>query len=226
MLNKLEEKIKIKFLNKKLLEQAFIHRSFINENNNKNLHHNERLEFLGDAVLELATTKFLYQKFPNSNEGELTAYRSALVNTESLSKKAQELKMGDFLKLSKGEKACLKGRGHILANTFEAFIGALYLDQSFEKANQFLEDFLFDYIEEILEKKLYQDSKSYFQEMAQEKVNFTPEYKLIKHSGPDHDRKFVMGVYLEKELISTGKGSSKQKAEVDAAKNALEEKKW
>ena len=221
-----EKKVNINFNDKKLLQQAFVHRSFTNERAGKNLQHNERLEFLGDAVLELSSTKFLYNKFPDVTEGEMTAYRSALVNTETLSKKAGELKMGDFLLLSKGEKACQKGRKHILANTFEAFTGALYIDKGFEVVDEFLHNYLFEYIDEILEKKLHKDPKSYFQELAQEKVKITPEYKLIEHIGPDHDRRFVMGVYLGDKLISEGRGTSKQKAEVDAAKNGLEKMGW
>ena len=225
MLDRFEKKTGFEFNDKKILERAFIHRSFLNEKKGENLKHNERLEFLGDAVLELATTIFLYNKFPHKPEGELTALRSALVNTEALSKKAQELEMGKYLRMSKGERKCLKGREHILANTFESFVGALFLDQGFSKVEEFLKKYLFEYIEEILEKGLFRDAKSFFQEMSQEKEKITPQYKLIKQVGPDHDRKFVMGVYLNDEFVAQGEGSSKQKAETEAAKKGLEVKK-
>ncbi len=220
-----EKKIGIEFKDKNLLQLAFIHRSFINENE-KWKEHNERIEFLGDAVLELAMTKFLYNKFPRESEGVLTAYRSAMVNTESLSRVAKKLNLNDFLLMSKGEKSSTKGRDHILANTFEALIGAIYLDQGFEKAESFLEKYLFDFIDEVVSKKLHKDPKSYFQEQAQEYVRITPEYKLVKYEGPDHDRVFVMAVYLGEEKVAEGRGSSKQKAEISAARNGLEVKKW
>ena len=221
-----EKKIGIEFENKNLIEQAFTHRSFLNEQGDKTLQHNERIEFLGDAVLELAATEFLFNLFPNKPEGELTAYRSALVNTDSLAKAAISLKMNDYLKLSKGEKSSTKGREHILANTFEAVVGAIYLDKGFARARKFLEDYLFDYIKEILAKKLHKDPKSYFQEQAQEYVKITPEYKLVGYEGPDHDRTFIMAVYLGDEKVVEGQGSSKQKAEIDAARKALEKKGW
>jgi ribonuclease-3 len=220
-----EKKIGIDFDDKNLLKKAFTHRSFVNEGG-KGLEHNERIEFLGDAVLELAATKFLYNKFPEETEGKMTAYRSALVNTESLAKAASELEMGNFLMMSKGERASTKGREHILANTFEAVVGAIYLDKGFEKAEEFLKKNLFPYIDEILAKKLYKDPKSYFQEQAQEHVRITPEYKLVAHEGPDHDRLFVMALYLGKEKVCEGRGTSKQKAEVDAARKGLEVKGW
>ncbi len=222
-LKKFEKKIGLNFKDKSLLEKAFIHRSYTNEGG-KGMEHNERIEFLGDAVLELSATQFLYDKFPQETEGVLTAYRSALVNTESLARVAKELGMNDYIRMSKGERTSVKGRDHILANTFEALIGAIYLDQGFEKADEFLKKHLFDYIDEIVAKKLYKDPKSYFQEQAQEHVRITPEYKLVKHEGPDHDRVFVMAVYLGDEEVARGEGSSKQKAEVDAARKALEKK--
>ncbi len=221
-----EKKINYIFKNKKLLKEAFTHCSYLNEYNNKNINHNERLEFLGDAVLELAATKFLYNKFPKKTEGELTSIRSALVNTYSLSKKSSELELNNYILLAKGEKDSKKGRHHILANTFEAIIGAIFIDSGFEKAEDFLEKNLFDYVDEIIKNKLYNDPKSHFQELAQEHKKITPTYKLIKDKGPDHDKIFVLGLYLGKELIASGEGSSKQKAEVDAAKNALKKIKW
>lgn len=221
-----EKKIGINFEKKELIEKAFIHRSFTNEKAGKGLEHNERIEFLGDAVLELSATDFLYKEYPNETEGVLTSYRSALVNTESLAKHAMDLEMGNHLSLSKGEKTSTKGRDHILANTFEAVTGAIYLDQGFAAADTFLKKNLFTYIDKIIAKKLYKDPKSYFQEQAQEFAKVTPEYKLVAHEGPDHDRFFVMAVHLGDEKVSEGKGASKQKAEVEAARNALDAKGW
>jgi ribonuclease-3 len=219
-----EKRIGVVFKKKELLEKAFIHRSFINEKEGRGLEHNERIEFLGDAVLELSATEFLYKKYPKETEGVLTSYRSALVNTDSLAKHAIDLKMEEYLMLSKGEKMSTKGRNHIMANTFEAVTGAIYLDQGFLVADTFLKKNLFTYIDMIIEKKLYKDPKSYFQEQAQEIAKVTPEYTLVGHEGPDHDRFFVMAVYIGDEKVAEGKGISKQKAEVDAARNALEAK--
>jgi ribonuclease-3 len=221
-----EKRIGVVFKKKELLEKAFIHRSFINEKEGRGLEHNERIEFLGDAVLELSATEFLYKKYPKETEGVLTSYRSALVNTDSLAKHAIDLKMEEYLMLSKGEKMSTKGRNHIMANTFEAVTGAIYLDQGFLVADTFLKKNLFTYIDMIIEKKLYKDPKSYFQEQAQEIAKVTPEYTLVGHEGPDHDRFFVMAVYIGDEKVAEGKGISKQKAEVDAARNALEAKNW
>ncbi len=222
-----EKQIDIIFSNKDLLTQAFVHRSFINEKAGRGLKHNERLEFLGDAVLELAVTDFLYKKFPQEPEGILTAYRAAMVNTISLSKAAKKLNLEAFLLLSKGERMDTnKGREHILANTFEALVGALYMDGGFEVARGFIEQSLFDYIDEIVEQKLYKDAKSYFQEIAQEKQKVTPHYELVEAIGPDHDKEFIMGVFLEDTKIAEGKGYSKQKAESDAARAGLEKLGW
>ncbi len=219
-------KIGYNFKDFNLLKKAFIHRSYINENKNLGLEHNEKLEFLGDAVLELSATNFLYHKFLQKTEGELTAIRSALVSTDSLALHGDKLNMGNYLLLSKGEKDSLNGRKHILANTFEAVVGAIYLDGGFEPVDNFLRSFLFDYVDKIVLQKLYKDPKSYFQEQAQEKKKITPHYELISEKGKDHNKAFVMGLFLEKELITKGIGGSKQKAEINAAKNALEKMKW
>ena len=219
-----EKKIGLEFKNKYLLELAFTHRSFLNENRDKVKEHNERIEFLGDAVLELIVTEMLYNKFPGMKEGEMTAIRSALVNTDALSKQATKLGMEDYLKMSKGEKASEKGRWHILANTFESVIGAIYLDFGYETARKFLEINLFPYLGEILEDNLHRDPKSFFQEMAQEKNGITPEYKTVEEIGPEHDREYIAAAYIGKELVAKGKGSSKKNAEIDAASNALKEK--
>lgn len=222
-----EKKLNFKFKNKDLLIQAFIHRSYLNENPDFYLSHNERLEFLGDAVLELVVTENLYKKYPDKAEGDLTNWRAALVNSKMLSKIAKELGFNDFLLLSKGESKELgKARKYILANTLEAIIGAAYLDIGYKSCKEFIEKYLIKELPEIIEKGLYKDSKSRFQEKSQEKTGITPTYKTLKEWGPDHDKHFVIGVFLENKLIAEGEGSSKQEAEEEAAKNGLEIKKW
>ncbi len=222
-----EKKVGIKFKNKELLKQAFIHRSYINENRNLKLPHNERLEFLGDAVLELVVTDFLFHTYLNEDEGVLTAYRAALVNAVTLSAVATELGMNDFLLLSKGEsKDNGRARQFILADTFEAVVGALYEDQGYDSAKNFLAKNIFPLIESIIEKGEVVDAKSRFQEIAQEKASLTPQYKTIREVGPDHDKRFTVGVFLGDVSISEGEGKSKQEAEQDAAKKALLSSGW
>jgi len=222
-----EKKTKILFKNKDLLEQAFIHRSYINENPNVALSHNERLEFLGDAVLELVVTDFLYKKYPNYTEGELTALRSALVNAVIISQVALEIGMNDYLLLSRGEaKDNGKARQYILANTYEAYVGALYLDQGMETTYKFINKSLLPKTEEIVSKKLWRDSKSLVQEKAQELVLVTPSYKVLNESGPDHDRHFTVGIFFGSNKIAEGRGKSKQEAEQKAAEAALKAKNW
>jgi len=222
-----EVKINIQFNNKDLLKMAFTHRSYINEHPGLGLRHNERLEFLGDAVLELIVTEELFERFPNVPEGDLTAYRAALVNTNSLAETANELKLSDFLLLSKGEsKDVGKGRTHILANTFEAVIGALYLDLGYEVSRDFLRKFLFPKIAKIVEQKLYRDAKSLVQEIAQEKLSVTPSYQILQQKGPDHDKQFTSGVFFGDDLAAQGQGASKQEAEQAAARKALEDRGW
>ncbi len=221
-----EKKIGLEFKNKDLIDLAFTHRSYLNENRDKVKEHNERIEFLGDAVLELVVTEMLYNKFPGMKEGEMTTIRSALVNTDSLSKQASKLGMEDYLKMSKGEKASEKGRWHILANTFESVIGAIYLDFGYESSKKFLEINLFPYLSEVLENNLHRDPKSYFQEKAQEKNGVTPEYKTVEEVGPEHDKEYIAAAYIGKEFVAKGKGSSKKNAEIDAAANALKIKNW
>ena len=185
------------------------------------------MEFLGDAVLELITTNYLYKNYPDKNEWDLTSYRAALVNAVTLSMVAEKLGMNEFLLLSKGEsKDTGKARQDILANTFESFLGALYLDQGYEKSNDFVEEFLFPEMKEILEKGSWRDAKSVFQEKAQEHFGITPVYKVLSESGPDHDKRFTVGVFLSKELIVDGSGKSKQEAEQKAAEGALKKKGW
>jgi ribonuclease-3 len=223
----LEKKLNICFKDKNLLTQAFIHRSYLNENSALKMGHNERLEFLGDAVLELIVTDHLYKEFPNAPEGELTAYRSSLVNTIVIGTVAQELGMNEYLLLSKGESKDIgKARMHILANTFESFIGALYIDSGYGECVSFVNTFLFPKLTEILKKKLWRDAKSLVQEKAQEIYHVTPSYKVLSESGPDHDKKFTVGIYFGAELIEQGKGKSKQEAEQLAARAAVEAKKW
>lgn len=222
-----ETSINIAFKNKELLKQAFIHRSYLNENRSIKLEHNERLEFLGDAVLELVITDYLYKKYPEKNEGDLTAYRSALVNSVTLANAAEKIGMNAFLLLSKGEaKDVGRARQFILANTFEAFVGAVYIDQGYDMAAKFIADHLFGLIDAIVENRSFIDSKSRLQEEAQERVGVTPMYKLIKETGPDHNKVFTVGVYLRDDMVVTGEGKSKQEAEQDAADKALKQKGW
>lgn len=223
----LEKKIGLKFKNKELLTQAFVHRSYLNENPGFHLDQNERLEFLGDAVLELVITEYLYKMYPEKAEGELTNWRAALVNAKMLTSVAEEIGFNDFLLLSRGEtKELGKARQYILANTFEAFIGSLYLDSGYESAEKFIGTYLLKKLPNIIQKKLYKDSKSQFQEESQEKIGVTPVYKVIKEWGPDHKKKFAVGVFLNEELVAEGQGDSKQEAEEEAAKQALVVKKW
>lgn len=222
-----EKNTKITFKDKKLLEQAFIHRSYINENAGSKLSHNERLEFLGDAVLELIVTDFLYKKYPSYTEGELTAIRSALVNAIIISEVASKIGMNDYLLLSKGEaKDNGKARQYILANTYEAYIGAAYLDQGYNVVNRFVTATLLPHTEEIVAKKLWRDAKSLVQEKVQEFVGVTPMYKILSESGPDHDKHFTVGIFFGPSLIAEGKGKSKQEAEQKAAETALKIKNW
>lgn len=222
-----EASIGVKFNNKDLLKQAFIHRSYINENRSTKLEHNERLEFLGDAVLELIITDYLYKKYPDKNEGDLTAYRSSLVNSVTLSSVAEKIGINSFLLLSKGEaKDTGRARQFILANTFEALVGAIYIDQGYAAADKFIGSQVFDLIDDIVANKAFIDAKSRFQETAQEHVGVTPAYKLIKEVGPDHNKIFTVGVFLGDEQIVTGEGKSKQEAEQAAALKALEKKGW
>lgn len=225
--SKLEKKLKIKFKKKDLLTQAFIHRSYLNENPDFRLYHNERFEFLGDAVLELVVTEYLFEKYPKKPEGEMTNWRAALVNAKILSKIAKELGFNDYLLLSKGEsKETGKARQYILANTFESFVGALFLDRGYKDCDKFIKEHLIKEIPRIIETQAFKDSKSVFQEKSQEKVGITPTYKVLKESGPDHDKIFVIGAYLKDELIAEGQGTSKQEGEEAAAKNSLHAKKW
>jgi len=223
----LEKKLGISFKNKDLLIQAFVHRSYLNENPEFHLGHNERLEFLGDAVLELVVTEELYQQYPQKPEGELTNWRAALVNARMLAKVAEEIGLNDFLLLSRGEtKELGKARQFILANTFEALVGAIYLDLGYDACDKFIKDYLTIKLPDIIESGLFKDAKSRFQEEAQERMGITPAYKVLKEWGPDHAKSFIVGVFLGEELVAEGEGSSKQEGENEAAKRALEAKNW
>ena len=223
-LNQVEKVIGIKFNNQEKLQQAFVHRSYLNEHPSFELDHNERLEFLGDAVLELIITENLFLNYPNP-EGDLTNWRASLVNAKTLSQIASTLSIDECLLLSRGESKDMgKARQYILANAMEALIGAIYLDQGWEVTKKFIEKFVLSKLPEILEKKLYLDPKSSFQELAQEKFGVTPNYKVLKETGPDHAKEFEVGIYLNRDLIATGIGSSKQEAQEDAARNALNKK--
>lgn len=222
-----EERIGITFKDKNLLMQAFVHRSYLNEHPDFPLGHNERLEFLGDAVLELVVTEFLYRNYPNP-EGELTNWRAALVNAKTLSDIAADMGMEEYLYLSRGEAkdAGSKARQFILANAIEALIGAVYLDQGMAAAEELVGRFILSKLDYILEHKLYIDPKSRFQEAAQETLGVTPTYKVLSETGPDHAKEFEVGVFIGSELIATGKGTSKQDAQIEAARAALEVKGW
>ncbi len=224
-IEKLEKNLNINFKNKELARNAFVHRSYLNEHPEFELGSNERLEFLGDAVLELATSEKLFNKYPNKPEGNLTNVRAALVCTSSLAYEAKKLNLGDYLFLSKGEdESGGRNREYILANTFEALLGALYLDQNYQTCQKFLEKNLFYKAEEIVQNRKYKDAKSTFQEIAQEELGITPTYKVLEHWGPDHAREFKMGVFLNGKQVGVGTGHSKQEGEQSAAQNALE--KW
>ncbi|KKW45767.1 ribonuclease III [Candidatus Kaiserbacteria bacterium RIFCSPHIGHO2_02_FULL_59_21] len=222
-----EKQIGHTFADRRLIEQAFTHRSYLNENRTPGREHNERLEFLGDAVLELVVTEFLYAKYPAKPEGDLTAYRAALVNTQSISEAASKLGMNAYLLLSRGEaRDTGRARQIILANAFEALIGAIYLDSGYAAARAFIDAQLFHKTDEVVSKRLWQDAKSRLQELAQGTLGVTPTYELSSQSGPDHARQFVIAAYIGREKVATGEGRSKQEAEQDAAQKALAAKGW
>lgn len=220
----LETSIGVKFKNTDLLNEALTHRSYLNEHPEWRYPHNERLEYLGDAVLELAVSEELFSKYPNFSEGQLTILRAALVNWERLSKVGMEIGLQNSVLTSRGEQGDSgKAWEVILANAVEALIGAIYLDQGFRAAKQFVRKFVLVYLPEILKNRTYRDAKSELQELIQEKLKVTPTYKVLGETGPAHRRTFRVGVYFGEELIAEGVGSSKQEAEVEAAKRALNE---
>lgn len=223
----LEELIGISFTDKSLLVQAFVHRSYLNENRDFPLAHNERLEFLGDAVLELVVTEFLFEKYLNP-EGELTNWRAALVNAKMCAEVANDIGMDPYLFLSHGESkdAGTKAREYILANAVEGLIGAIYIDQGWEMSKQFILRWIVSKLGDVLEQGLWMDPKSRFQEAAQEMTGVTPTYRVLQEDGPDHDKIFTVGVYLDKQKIAVGRGGSKQEAQIAAAEKGLEKKAW
>ena len=224
---RLERVLGVTFRDTNILLSAVTHRSYLNEHREATQEHNERLEFLGDAVLELVVTDFLFRKYPQKPEGELTAVRAALVNTVSLSEAATTLGLNEFLLMSKGEaKDTGRARQYILANAFEACIGAIYLDQGYDAAQAFIGRELFYRTDAIVEKRLWQDAKSRFQELAQEHSSVTPTYELLAQVGPDHDRVFTVGVFLGKDKVAEGEGRSKQEAEQQAAEHGMAAKGW
>lgn len=222
----LEKKIGFTFANHELLSEALTHRSYLNEVPSWHLPSNERLEFLGDAVLELVVTEELYKRFPTHPEGQLTVLRAALVNYQMLAKIAGEIELQKYILMSRGEaRDTGKAREVILANGMEALIGALYLDQGFDAVRPFVEKFVLTRVDEVLATKSYKDAKSELQEIIQERSKITPTYKVIDEIGPAHQKTFSVGVYFKDELIAEGKGSSKQEAETDAARAALKKAK-
>ncbi|MBI5369785.1 ribonuclease III [Candidatus Uhrbacteria bacterium] len=226
-LEDLEQTLGVTFGNKDTLRQALVHRSYLNEHPDFPLGHNERLEFLGDAVLELVVTEHLYLNYENP-EGELTNWRAALVNADMLSDLCRLLEIEPYLHLSRGESkdSDSKARKYILANAFEAIIGAIYLDKGWDGSKVFIEQRVLSELPRVLKERLYIDPKSRFQEAAQEHVNVTPSYKVLSEEGPDHAKRFEVGVYLGKDLVATGLGTSKHEAQVAAAEAALKEKDW
>jgi len=223
---KLEDKIEVKFKDRNILLHALTHRSYLNENPKWDQDHNERLEFLGDAVLELVVTDYLYRNYQNP-EGEMTNWRAALVNANMLAKLSAEIDLNDYILLSKGEaRDTGRARQYILANAMESLIGAIYLDQGYDAAGKFIHKYILKELPAIIENHLYRDAKSLFQEKAQEKVGITPNYEVLKEWGPDHARNFQIGVFLEKEMVGTGEGPSKQEAQQMAAQDALTKKGW
>lgn len=223
-LSQFEKKIGVKFKDKNLLQTVFVHRSYLNENKDYRLPHNERLEFLGDAVLELAVTEYLYKNYDNP-EGEMTNWRAALVRGDTLYEVANELAMGNFMLLSRGEvRTGGRERKMILANAFEALIGAIYLDQGMKASKKFVADKIIVYLDEIIKKGLHIDAKSSLQELSQEQIGVTPTYEVLSESGPDHAKEFEIGVHIGEKLMGKGKGISKQEAQQNAAQEGL--KKW
>lgn len=221
-LPELEKLLKIEFKNKDLLLEAVTHRSYLNENPDWKVPHNERMEFLGDAVLELIVTEYLFNKYPNP-EGELTNWRAALVNANMLAQISQKIDLNKYVLLSRGEaKDEGRARQYILANAMEALMGAIYLDQGYDVAKKFIDKYIIEELGEIIEKKLYKDHKSLLQELAQDELGITPTYEVIEEWGPDHEKHFKIGVYLDKDLAGEGEGPNKQEAQQNAAKQAIE----
>lgn len=223
---KLGKSLGIAVVKPAFFHEALTHRSYLNEHRDYAYPHNERLEFLGDAVLELVVTEYLFHHFGNP-EGELTSFRAALVNGDMLAGIGHGLGLQEFLLMSRGEsKDTGRARNYLIANAVEAVIGALYLDQGYAAAQAFITTHVLSHMQEVLDLGLHTDPKSYFQELAQEKAGVTPSYRVLKEWGPDHDRHFVAGVYLDTELVAEGEGASKQEAQREAARQAIETRGW
>lgn len=217
-IKKLEKLLNTTIQDHELFQTAFTHRSYLNEHHEYKLPSNERLEFLGDAVLQLLSSEYLYKRYPESPEGDLTNYRASIVCTSSISEEARRLEYGNLLLLSNGEEATGgRGREYILANTFEAVLGALYLEKGLDFCQKFVETELLYKVEDIVATENYKDAKSRFQEQSQEKFGITPNYEVLDSWGADHEKIFKVGVYLDKKLYGEGEGKSKQKAEQQAA---------
>ena len=217
-----EKNIGIEFKNRELIKTVFTHRSYLNEHRSLSHDHNERLEFLGDAVLELCVTEYLFENY-DKPEGIMTNWRSALVKGESLSREAKKLGMNELIKASRGEsKNTGKARDLILANAFEALLGAIYLDKGYKEAYRFVETQIVYKLDEIIEKGLDYDAKSKFQELAQDTLGITPSYSELEAVGPDHNKEFTMAAFLDDKKVGEGKGRSKQKAQTEAATSALD----
>jgi ribonuclease III len=218
-----EKKLGLKFKDTTLLKNALIHRSYLNENRKKNLENNERLEFLGDAVLELIISAELYTKFPKKTEGELTSIRSAIVRTESLAQESRRLEIGKHILMSKGEKdSGGQDKDFILANTYEALLGAIYMDLGFEKCKEFVKKTALKKLPRVISEELFIDPKTKIQELIQAKYKVTPTYKVIEEVGPDHDKSFTVALKIGNTVMAKGSGLSKQKAEEDAAQKSID----
>lgn len=221
LLNAFQANLGVNFSNLELLTQVFVHRSYLNEHKSFSLANNERLEFLGDAVLELVVTDHLYRTYPNP-EGELTALRSSIVKGEMLAEVARKMGISQLLLLSKGEaKSGGRDKGYLLANAFEAFLGALYLDKGYDACEKIIHDHVIVYLADIIENKTFIDPKSRLQEYTQEKYGITPTYQVVSETGPDHEKIFTVSVSVGDEELSQGTGGSKQAAQVSAAELAL-----
>jgi ribonuclease-3 len=222
-LEKFEEILGFEFKNKDVLKEALTHRSYLNEHPSWPVPNNERLEYLGDAVLELAVTEYLYAKYPDFQEGKMTSLRAALVNHVILSKIAREISLQKFVLLSRGEtKDTGRAREVILANAIEAVLGAVYLDRGYEVAKNLINKIVLTKLPEVMENGLERDPKSALQEIVQEKLKLTPSYRVLEEKGPDHQKEFLVGVLFGDELVEKGRGNSKQEGEYRAAQNALE----
>ncbi|MEX1013676.1 MAG: ribonuclease III [Candidatus Paceibacterota bacterium] len=221
-INEFEKNIGVEFNSKFLIKEALTHRSYLNENPNWPVDNNERLEFLGDAVLELVVTEFLFNKFKDKDEGKLTSIRAALVNHNMLTITANTINLDNYIKLSKGEaNGVEKAKEVIIGNAVEAIIGAIYIDQGYEKVKEFIEKFILINLETIMKEESYRDPKSFLQEIIQGNKKITPNYKILEEDGPDHEKKFVVGVFFGDKLSAKGVGTSKQEAERVAAEEAL-----